>query len=252
MSQLSPLLYDLTTLQREANGRFGFSARRTLQLAQQLYERHKVLTYPRTDSRYLPEDYVATVKKAMRSIGVDQIQPFATKALESGWIRPNKRVFDNTKVSDHNAIIPTGQSPKGLDEYQQKLYDLVARRFVAVFYPAAQFEVTTRITEVDGEKFKTEGKVIKDPGWMAVYGRQSEKDEGSDKELVAIAPNESAKTRSVDVEENQTKPPPRYSEATLLSTMEGAGKLIDDEELRAALSEKGLGTPATEPPLSKV
>ncbi len=224
---------------------FGFSARRTLQLAQQLYEKLKVLTYPRTDSRYLPEDYLATVKATMGSFADPSLAEHADKALANGWVKPTKKVFDNTKVSDHNAIIPTGAEPKGLDEAQQKVFDLVARRFIAVFYPPAQFEVTTRLTRVEGEVFKTDGRVIKDPGWMAVYGREAIVGDSASPDLVAIIQGEPARADEVEVRESQTRPPARYNEATLLATMEGAGKLIDDEELRAAMSAKGLGTPAT-------
>ena len=244
-SQSPPLLYDLTSLQRDANGRFGFSARRTLQIAQQLYERFKVLTYPRTDSRYLPEDYLATVKNTMGNFADPVLAGHASRALTNGWVRATRKVFDNAKVSDHNAIIPTGEAPKGLDEAQQKLFDLVARRFIAVFYPAAQFEVTTRLTRVEGEVFKTDGRVIKDPGWLAVYGREAANADGPDANLVEITPGEDALAREIEVRQSETKPPARYNEGTLLATMEGAGKLIDDEELRAALSAKGLGTPAT-------
>ena len=243
-SQAAPLLFDLTSLQRDANGRFGLSARRTLQIAQQLYEKFKVLTYPRTDSRYLPEDYLATVKSTMSGFADPALAKHADKALASGWVKFTKKVFDNSKVSDHNAIIPTGAEPKGLDDMQQKVFDLVARRFIAVFYPPAQFEVTTRITRVEGEAFKTDGRVIKDPGWMAVYGREATNDAAS-LDLVGIVQGERAHAETVEVRESQTRPPARYNEATLLATMEGAGKLIDDEELRAALSAKGLGTPAT-------
>ncbi len=242
-SQVAPQLFDLTSLQRDANGRFGFSAKRTLQLAQQLYERFKVLTYPRTDSRYLPEDYLQTVKATMGSFTDATLAGHADKALSSGWIRSSKRIFDNSKVSDHNAIIPTGTEPKGLDDAQQKLFDLVARRFIAAFYPAAQFEVTTRLTRVENETFKTDGKIIKDPGWMAVYGREAAG--VGDDNLVPIVQGEDARTNEVEVRQSETRPPPRYNEATLLATMEGAGKLIDDEELREAMSTKGLGTPAT-------
>src|SRR6202022_306878 len=150
-TQAPPLLYDLTSLQREANSRFGFSARRTLQIAQQLYERHKVITYPRTDSRYLPEDYLDTVKQVLSSVQDPTLRPHAETALRSGWVRPSKRIFNNAKVTDHNAIIPTGQAPRHLDEPQQKIFNMVSRRFVAVFFPAAQFEVTTRTTRVRDE-----------------------------------------------------------------------------------------------------
>ena len=239
-TQAPPLLYDLTSLQRDANAR-GFSAKRTLQIAQQLYERHKVITYPRTDSRYLPEDYLATVKSTLGKI----INPHAHKALESNWVKPSKRIFNNAKISDHFAIVPTGTAPHGLDEVQQKVYDMIVRRFISVFFPAAQFEVTTRITRVDKDAFKTEGKIIKDPGWLAVYGREAAADQEGGESLVPITENEPAKVLDVDVTQNETKPPARFNEATLLSAMEGAGKLVEDEELREAMREKGLGTPAT-------
>jgi len=241
-TQLSPLLYDLTSLQREANARFGFPARMTLSLAQALYERHKVLTYPRTDSRALPEDYLGTVKKTLEELGETRaFAPFARQILKQGWVKPNKRVFDNSKISDHFAIIPTLQTPKHLNEAEQKLYDMVVRRFLAVFYPAAEYLQTTRITRVGEHHFKTEGKVLQTPGWLAVYGRT-----GDDTEtLPAIGEGEKVAVREVAAQANQTKPPPRYTEATLLSAMEGAGKLVEDDELREAMAAKGLGTPAT-------
>ena len=244
-TQAPPLLYDLTTLQREANQRFGFPARMTLQIAQALYEKHKVLTYPRTDSRFLPEDHLNTAREALDSISDRTLAPHAKRALESGWVRPNKRIFNNAKVSDHFAIVPTGTQPKALDDKEQRIFDLVSRRFVAVFFPAAQFEVTTRITRVQGEAFRTEGKIITEPGWLAVYGKQAESEEESEKAIVAVGTGEKAKTAELEIRESQTKPPARFTEATLLSSMEGAGKLVDDEELREAMSERGLGTPAT-------
>src|SRR6202043_571915 len=154
-------------------------------------------------------------------------------------------IFNNAKISDHFAIIPTGTVPHGLDEVQQKIYDMIVRRFISGFFPAAQFEVTTRITRVDKDAFKTDGKIIKDPGWLAVYGREAASEQQGEETLVAISPNEPAKVIDIEVVQNETKPPARYSEATLLSAMEGAGKLVEDEELREAMSDKGLGTPAT-------
>jgi DNA topoisomerase-3 len=244
-TQAPPLLYDLTTLQREANQRFGFPARMTLQIAQALYEKHKVLTYPRTDSRFLPEDHLATAKSVLSDMHDPQLQKHARHALTSGWVRPNKRIFNNAKVSDHFAIVPTGTAPRSLDEKELKIYDMVCKRFVAVFYPAAQFEVTTRLTRVEGECFKTEGKILVEPGWLAVYGKQVENEEDSEKSICPVRAGETAQTESIEVKECQTKPPARFTEATLLSAMEGAGKLVDDEELREAMSERGLGTPAT-------
>jgi DNA topoisomerase III len=242
-TQLSPLLYDLTSLQREANGHFGFSAKTTLSLAQALYERHKVLTYPRTDSRALPEDYLETVTSTLGMLGQTQYAPFADKIRQSGWVRPNKRIFNNAKVSDHFAIVPTSFAPKHLNEAEAKLYDMVTKRFLAVFYPAAEFLVTTRITRVEGEPFKSEGKVLVNAGWMAVYGKEAQTDDTPT--LAPVEANETVKTINIEVQANQTKPPPRFTEATLLGAMEGAGKLVEDEELREAMREKGLGTPAT-------
>jgi DNA topoisomerase-3 len=253
-TQASGLLYDLTSLQREANGRFGFSAKTTLQLAQSLYERHKALTYPRTDSRALPEDYLPTVKQTFEMLadsGMKHLAPHALTALNNGYIRPSKRIFDNSKVSDHFAIIPTLQAPSGLSDAEQKLYDLVVRRFLAVFFPSAEFMVTTRITSSVGHHFKTEGKVLVKPGWMAVYGKEAAEDVADAKEgdkgqnLVPVREGETVRTESVESKGLKTKPPARYSEATLLGAMEGAGKLVDDDELREAMQEKGLGTPAT-------
>jgi DNA topoisomerase-3 len=243
-TSMSPLLYDLTSLQRDANSRFGFSAKNTLGVAQALYEKHKVLTYPRTDSRALPEDYIATVKNTLAMLeGVTGYSAFADQILKGGWVHPNKRIFNNAKVSDHFAIIPTTLAPKSLSEPEQKLYDLVTKRFLAIFYPAAEFLETNRITRVEGEPFKSAGKVLVSPGWLTVYGKQSDSDETPS--LAPVKPDEKVHTSGIEVKENVTKPPARYSEATLLSAMEGAGKLVDDDELREAMSEKGLGTPAT-------
>jgi DNA topoisomerase-3 len=242
-TQLSPLLYDLTSLQREANGRFGFSAKNTLALAQALYEKHKVLTYPRTDSRALPEDYLDTVNKTLDMLGQTPYGSFAGQILRSGWVRPNKRIFNNAKVSDHFAIIPTTEPPRNLGEAEGKLYDMVTKRFLAVFYPAAEFLETTRITRVEGEPFKSLGKVLVSAGWLAVYGKEAQTDDTP--RLVPVQPRETVATTNVEVVAAQTKPPARFTEATLLSAMEGAGKLVEDEELREAMSEKGLGTPAT-------
>ncbi|MDP9914729.1 DNA topoisomerase-3 [Variovorax boronicumulans] len=255
-TQASPALFDLTSLQREANGRFGFSAKTTLALAQSLYERHKALTYPRTDSRALPEDYLPVVKQTMEMLagsGMKHLAPFAQQAVDSNYVKPNKRIFDNAKVSDHFAIIPTLQAPSGLSEAEQKLYDFVVRRFLSVFFPSAEHQVTTRISTVEqgGKKypFRTDGKVLVKPGWLAIYGKEAQDDEKEDdkdgKRLVPVKPGEIVQNESADLKGLKTRPPARYSEATLLGAMEGAGKTIDDDELREAMQEKGLGTPAT-------
>ena len=244
-------LFDLTSLQREANGKFGFSAKTTLSIAQSLYERHKALTYPRTDSRALPEDYLPVVQKTFEMLadsGMRHLAPHALVALNGSYIKPNKRIFDNAKVSDHFAIIPTLQAPSGLSEAEQKLYDLVVKRFMAVFYPSAEYLVTTRISLCMTHSFKTEGRVLVKPGWLAIYGKEAE-DENTSKDdaktLVAVQPGETVRTETADAKALKTRPPARYSEATLLGAMEGAGKTIDDDELREAMQEKGLGTPAT-------
>ena len=248
-TQASPLLFDLTSLQREANGKFGFSAKTTLALAQSLYERHKALTYPRTDSRALPEDYLPVVKQTFGMLadsGMRHLAPYALTALNNNYIKPTKRVFDNAKVSDHFAIIPTLEAPSGLSEAEQKLYDLVVRRFMAVFFPSAEYMVTTRISQVMSHSFKTEGKVLVNAGWLAIYGKEAQDDstEGP-QNLVAVKPGEMVRTESVEPKGLKTRPPARYSEATLLGAMEGAGKTVEDDELREAMQEKGLGTPAT-------
>jgi len=253
-TQAAGLLFDLTSLQREANGKFGFSAKTTLSIAQSLYERHKALTYPRTDSRALPEDYVPVVKQTFEMLAGSEMKhlaPHALVALNNGYIKPSKRIFDNAKVSDHFAIIPTLQAPSGLSEAEQKLYDLVVRRFMSVFFPSAEYLVTTRITKAAGHHFKTEGKVLVKPGWLAIYGKEAAdevpepKDGDKGQNLVPVKPGELVGAETVEPKGLKTRPPARYSEATLLGAMEGAGKTIEDDELREAMQEKGLGTPAT-------
>jgi len=242
-SQRAPALYDLTSLQREANGRFGFSAKNTLSIAQSLYERHKVLTYPRTDSRHLPEDYLSTVKKTVKRQQDWQLGKHAVTALEKGYIKKEKRIFDNKKISDHHAIIPTNTLPGNLNEQELKLYTMVTQRFLAVFFPPARYLNTRRLSVVSEETFLTEGKIQIDPGWKIVY--QGNGNQETDKLLVEIPSGTSVHCKDVEKEKSETKPPPRFNEATLLSAMEHSGKFIDDEELAEAMKERGLGTPAT-------
>ncbi len=251
--QAPPLLFDLTSLQREAGNKHGFSASRTLQLAQACYDRYKLLTYPRTDSKCLPEDYLSTVIKTVKNLAKAKPNDAVPEALAScaSWIiandriKPTKRIFDNKKVSDHFAIIPTGKTPPAkLDETAAKIYALVVRRFLAVFYPHAEFEITRRITRVEQDCFRTDGRVLVIPGYLEVYGRTAgaPADKG---ELVSVTDGEDAKTTDVELKADETRPPARYNDSTLLSAMETAGRRVDDEELRDAMSERGLGTPAT-------
>ena len=243
--QIAPQLYDLTTLQREA----PFTAKNTLGLAQTLYERHKMITYPRTDSRYLPEDYMSNVKEIVTELAgsTSDLANWAQDALDNDRLQFQKRIFNNAKVSDHFAIIPTGRVVK-IDEPVSKLYDMIVKRFLAVFFPHAEFEVTKRLTTIDhgAEKdtFRTDGKILITPGWLSVYGRKPGVAAGKD-ELCTAQEGEDAQAIEITMEEKETNPPARYTESTLLSAMEGAGKLIDDDELREAMSERGLGTPAT-------
>lgn len=246
--QTSQRLYDLTTLQREANNRFGFSARRTLQIAQSLYEKHKMITYPRTDSRALPEDYPETVRSTLQNLK-GTLGEVATRPVTKNWVNPaDKRVFNNKQISDHFAIIPTADSVKKLNDDEAKIFDMIARRFVAIFYPSAEFAITTRQSEVKGHTFKTEGKVLVSPGWLEVYGK-SITIAGVDDTLPALSEKDGApalaKLDAFDMLAEETKPPARYTEATLLSAMEGAGKLVEEDELADAMKEGGLGTPAT-------
>jgi DNA topoisomerase III len=251
-SERAPLLYDLTSLQRDANRRYGFSARRTLQAAQSLYEGKKAITYPRTSSRYLSGDMVPQLKPTAATL-----QPIAEYHDAAEYVLgldqlPLQRVVNDAKVDDHHAIIPTDVDHEmgDLSPDERRVFDLVARRFLAVFHPPARYARTTVITIVEEERFRTRGKVTLEAGWRAVYGveadheRQSE-DEREGGEIPVLQEGQTVRCISAEVEEKMTRPPPRYTEATLLSAMETAGKLVDDEELREAMKESGLGTPAT-------
>lgn len=251
-SEPAPLVYDLTELQRDANKKYGFSAKKTLSTLQGLYERHKLVTYPRTDSRYITTDIVPTLLGRLKSIAVGDysilVKPLLTKPLTV-----TKRLVDNSKVTDHHGIIPTDQFVQlsALDADERKVYDLIVKRFIAVLYPAMQYERITLVTTVEGEKFGSRGKVIKELGWKAVYARDH--DAGSDEKddalpeqvLMSQKKGETKQVKDCKVMKSQTKPPARYTEATLLSAMESPGKFIEDEELREAVKRGGLGTPAT-------
>jgi DNA topoisomerase III len=251
-SERAPLLYDLTSLQRDANRRYGFSARRTLQAAQSLYEAKKAITYPRTSSRYLSGDMVPQLKPTAATLQpVGDYRNAAEYVLGLDQL-PLQRVVNDAKVDDHHAIIPTDidHDMEALTPDERRVFDLVARRFLAVFHPPARYARTTVITNVEEERFRTRGKVTLEAGWRTVYGlepdqeRQSE-DETEGGEIPALQEGQTVRCIAAEIEEKMTRPPPRYTEATLLSAMETAGKLVDEEELREAMKESGLGTPAT-------
>jgi DNA topoisomerase-3 len=242
------LLYDLTELQRNAIARYGFTAERTLRAAQALYEERKLITYPRTSSRYLSKDMVGTLEKRVKAASaLAALAPFAAELLALGKLPVNKRIVEDAKVTDHHAIIPTNKKATGdLPPDEARVYDLVARRFLAVFFPPARFENTTVVTVVEGETFLSRGRVVLEAGWRRLYpdGVGGKKD----KEPPVLPPIEKGQewpVSKVAVKEGETKPPPRYSESALLGAMETAGKFVEDEELRQAMKESGLGTPAT-------
>lgn len=243
-TEIAPRLFDLTTLQREANKKFKLSAADTLKVAQSLYEHHKVATYPRTDATALPEDYVEPAKQILADLVGTKYETHAQRALKSEWVRPNKRIFDNAKISDHFAIIPTGVKPQGLTEAEDAIYDMIVRRFIAAFYPAAEYQQTVRITMVAGEQFRSSGRVMQLEGWKAVYGVLIDNDDKTPA-LPPLAPAERVTTKAMGMKALKTQAPKRMTEAALLSAMEHAGRLVDDSELSEAMAERGLGTPAT-------
>ena len=249
----APLLYDLTTLQREANNRFGFSARRTLGAAQRLYEEHKALTYPRTSSRFLTGDMAGEIKPTAALLGRQREYARAAEYVTGLDTLPLGRVVNDAKVTDHHAIIPTKaeHDTSRMSDDDKRIYDMVVRRFLAVFHPEAVFENTRIETTVADHVFRTRGRVLVVPGWRGVYGEGFEErsaaddDEGADQSLPKLAQGEAVDTLEVGSEEKETKPPRRYSDASLLAAMETAGKLVDDDELREAMKDSGIGTPAT-------
>ena len=243
-----PLLYDLTELQRNANARYGFTAERTLRAAQSLYEERKLITYPRTSSRYLSKDMVGGLKKRVEAAGaLPDLAPFAEKLLRGQKLPISKRIVDDSKVTDHHAIVPTNKRVSdGLSPDEAKVYDLVARRFVAVFFPAARFENTTVVTEVRKETFLSRGRIVLEAGWRALYpGGVGGRKEKVPPVLPPIEVGQEWAVAKVGVKEGETKPPMRYSESALLGAMETAGKFVEDEELRQQMKDSGLGTPAT-------
>ena len=254
-SEKAPLLYDLTSLQRDANTRYGFSARRTLAAAQRLYEEHKALTYPRTNSRFLPSDMGAEIKPIAELVGHQRDYARAAAYVTGLDVLPTARVINDAKVTDHHAIIPTRSEHRvdKMSDDDRRVYDMVARRFLAVFHPEAVFENTRLETTVSDHVFRTRGRVLLEAGWRGVYGEQAldsgssadDDDEGGPQALPKLERGEAVDTREVAAAEKVTKPPRRYSDASLLGAMETAGKLVDDDELREAMKDSGIGTPAT-------
>jgi len=250
-SEPAPLLYDLTELQRDANRRFAFSAKKTLSILQDLYERHKLVTYPRTDSRYITTDIVATLPARLKAISAGPYAELAKPLLKTK-LSPGKRFVNNNKVTDHHAIIPTEQAytQAGLDSNEKKIHDLIVRRFIAVLYPDYKYDQTTIITEVNGESFYSRGKVVKDRGWRAVTVNTMEKEELNEEKIPEQSLSRQKKGDKKEIVNSKinrakTKPPARYTEATLLTAMENAGKFIKDQDLRESIKGSGLGTPAT-------
>jgi DNA topoisomerase-3 len=250
-----PLLYDLTSLQRDANSRYGFSARRTLAAAQRLYEEHKALTYPRTNSRFLTGDMVSEIKPIAKLVGERSEYREAARYVQGLDVLPLGRVVNDAKVSDHHAIIPThadSHPVEKMNDDDRRIYDLVVRRFLAVLHPDAVFENTRIETTVAEHVFRTRGKLMLVPGWRGVYGEgvgadseRSDDDEDSEQQLPKLERDEAVTTQEIGAEEKVTKPPRRYTEGALLAAMETAGKLVDEEELREAMKDSGIGTPAT-------
>ncbi len=249
----APLLYDLTSLQRDANSRFGFSARRTLAAAQRLYEEHKALTYPRTNSRFITSDMVGEIKPIARLLGSQREYTAGAEYVLGLDVLPLGRVVNNEKVTDHHAIIPTRAERHPVEKFSdddRRIYDLVVRRFLAIFHPDAVFENTRVETTVAGHVFRTRGKLMLVPGWRGVYGElpdsdRADDDEGREQHLPKLEQGEDADVREVASEEKETKPPRRFTEGSLLAAMETAGKLVEEEELREAMKDSGIGTPAT-------
>lgn len=252
-SEPAPLLYDLTALQRDANRRYRYPAAKTLQIAQTLYEEKKLITYPRTSSRYLSRDMIATLPDRLRHLSTEKAyEPYAAHILSLPKLPISGRIVNDAKVTDHHAIIPTESNPRleRLTAEERNIFDLVARRFMAIFYPPAKTRRTVVITEVAAEMFRSRGATPLEPGWKIVYGEErpqsvnTEEDE-PERALPQLKEGERVVAQKAEALRRETQPPKRYTEATLLSTMETAGKLVEDDELKQALKDSGLGTPAT-------
>ena len=239
-----PLLYDLTTLQREANARYGFTAQKTLNLAQALYEKHKLLTYPRTDSRYLSHDMRPKVQGILKGMP----EPLRALVLSPDKaVDPGKRVYDDAKLTDHHAIIPTGRRPGTLTADEQKLYEMVARQLIAAFYPDMEYDAMSAVTGVGEHKFLSRGRAVIAQGWQAANPPLRSKPKKGEEEqaLPQLQKGQRVPVKSAKAVAKKTTPPSPYTENTLLAAMENAGKFVENEELRRQMKERGLGTPAT-------
>ena len=250
-SEPPPLAYDLTALQREANSRLGFSAQKTLNTLQGLYERHKLVTYPRTDSRYISRDIVPTLKDRLQGVLSSRFGE-AVKKLLAGEIKTGGRFVNDAKVSDHHALLPTEQraDPRSLGADERAIWEMIVARFLAVLSPVYRYQSITLITEAEGEQFLSRGIQVIDPGWRKIEQSVSdrgeeEEDEAPEQELSSHHQGDTLQVVGVEVRQGFTKPPPRYTEATLLDAMEHAGRFIEDKELRASIAQGGIGTPAT-------
>lgn len=242
-TEAPPHLFDLTSLQVECNKKFSYSADMTLQLIQSLYEK-KVATYPRVDTTFLSDDIYPKCPNILA--GLKDYAGF-TAPLAGKKLLKSKKVFDNSKVTDHHAIIPTGVQPQGLTDMEKRVFDLIARRFIAVFYPDCKFSTTTVLGEVDKVEFKATGKQILEPGWRVIFAKeqQEETKENEEERVLPLFTIGESGPHTPDLTEKWTQPPKPYTEATLLRAMETAGKLVDNDELRDALKENGIGRPST-------
>ncbi len=240
-----PLLYDLTELQRDGNKYFGYTAKETLSIAQNLYEKHKLITYPRTDSRYLSDDMKGVVKQTLKNLNISPYDKYIPKIINN--IKFTSRIINNKKITDHHACIPTPKVPniKRLSGKEKNIYDLVVKRLIAVFLPRYRYETTTILVESKKENFISKGNVITDLGWKVLYKNNKKKEKKEEEQLPPISKGDTLLFNDLKIKQKKTKPPKQYTERTLLSAMENAGRLIDNDELKEQLKENGLGTPAT-------
>ncbi len=246
--QVPPLLYDLTELQIDSNKKYGYTAKKTLEVAQNLYEKRKLITYPRTDSKFLSTDMKSGLMKVIKSVKVDPYIEYVEYLEGLDRLKITKRIINDSKITDHHAIIPTGKKPNmqilGVEE--RRIYDLIVRRFISVFYDNYKYDVTTVIININNNLFESKGIVVQELGFNEVYKIfKSKKKTTKEEELPKLEKGKDIKVKKISKEKKETKPPKHFTEATLLSSMENAGRLVEDEKLKEMLKESGLGTPAT-------